>query len=86
MNKILAKQVMGMVDSSSDQEVDGKKTFNKDVVFDKGTNNFDIVIHEGFIYWVQDRNQLNQEGNMRMGVFQGMLMSQTYMFNEWRYA
>ena len=83
MDKILAKQVEDMVDKSSTQEISGEKTFTAAAIFDKQTENFNIVIHQGFIYWATDPKQLEQDGNFRYGIVEGAMTSQEYSGEMW---
>jgi len=70
MEKILAKQIEGVVDTSSAQVIDGEKTFSSAVSFlNKQAQDFlGMRIHGAHIYWLRDLEQLDQEGNIRLGI------------------
>jgi len=83
MDKILAKQVENVVDTDSQQQVTGRKTFMSDTIFDRGTNTHHMVLSGGFIYWVADATTLDFDGNYRMGIIDGTLASQQYIEGAW---
>jgi len=84
MSKIAAKQIENVLDTNSNQEVLGIKTFKSQVVFDQIEEGYKMLIHEGFIYWVQDISAINFEGNYRIGVVEGIFSMQNYMDNQWQ--
>ena len=83
MGKILAKQVVGSLDITSEQVVEGKKTFSAPVVFQKKESTHSMINHDGFIYWAKDPKKINQEGNFRMGIINSNLKSQKYSRGRW---
>ncbi len=83
MEQIQAKQVQGAVDTRSDQNVDGMKTFMSPTVFDSMGNSHSIVISGGMIYWAQDINNRDEDGNFRMGVDRGLFVQQAYSDGRW---
>ena len=68
MGKILAKQIVNVVDLDSDQIIVCEKKFSAPIICLKKDAVHDIVNYNGFIYWVIDSNILDQEGNFRLGV------------------
>ena len=86
MGKIESKQVNGVVDNLSDQLVHGHKTFAHAVSFSKGhqqTTDFMIHIRDGFIYWVSDVENLEEDGNHRLGFINGNFELQCYSGGNW---
>lgn len=68
MGKILAKQIEGSVDLNSDQTIEGTKTFSAPIVCQKQASSHHMINADGFTYWVQDPENLNEDGNFRIGV------------------
>lgn len=71
MDKIHSKQIEGVVDTTTKQSVAGEKTFNSPVNFspeilEKGV--YAIRIEGSWIYWAIDVNNLEQDGNFRIGI------------------
>ena len=83
MGKILAKQVVGSVDTTSEQVVEGKKTFAAPVVFQKKESTHSMINHDGFIYWAKDTKKLEQEGNYRIGIINSTLQTQYFLNGNW---
>ena len=83
MGKILAKQVVGSLDLTSEQVVEGKKTFSAPVVFQKKESTHSMINHDGFIYWAKDANKLEQEGNYRVGLADFVLQMQYFKNGNW---
>jgi len=83
MGKILAKQVVGSLDTTSEQVVEGKKTFSAPVVFQKKESSHSMINQDGFIYWVKDTKKIEQEGNFRMGVINSNLKTQKFSRGRW---
>ena len=83
MDQIHAKQVIDVVDKSTDQQINGKKTFNNKTNFLNQGGSFHMVIDQGFIYWVTDVNNYNQDGNVRMGMIDGTIKLQMYAAGSW---
>jgi hypothetical protein len=81
--KIQAKQVEGVVDTTTQQDINARKIFKAPQVFDKLSATFHIVPFQGFIYWVQNRDVLNQIGNFRIGVDKGEFVHQEYLDGIW---
>jgi hypothetical protein len=69
VDKILAKQIEGVVDTTSAQVIEGVKTFNDPLhVFNMQDRNFAGMRIDGlFIYWLRDFQQLDDVGNIRLG-------------------
>ncbi|MEY3967279.1 MAG: hypothetical protein RL137_179 [Bacteroidota bacterium] len=69
MDKILAKQIEGVVDTTSAQVIEGVKTFSDPLhVLNMQDRNFAGMRIDGlFIYWLRDFQQLDDVGNIRMG-------------------
>ncbi len=83
MGKILAKQVVGSLDTTSEQVVEGKKTFSAPVVFQKKKSTHSVINQDGFIYWVKDQKVIEQEGNYRIGVVNSALQTQYFLNGNW---
>jgi len=83
MDKILAKQVENVVDTDSQQQIAGHKTFMSDTIFDRRTNSHHMVLSKGFVYWVTDVEALDFDGNYRMGIIDGTFASQKYFEGIW---
>ena len=69
MDKILAKQIEGVVDTTSAQVIEGVKTFSDPLhVLNMQDRNFAGMRIDGlFIYWLRDFQQLDDVGNIRLG-------------------
>ena len=83
MGKILAKQVVGSLDITSEQVVEGKKTFSAPVVFQKKESTHSMINHDGFIYWVKDLKKLEQDGNYRIGIVNSVMQTQYFLNGNW---
>ena len=83
MDQIHAKQVIDVVDKSNDQQINVKKSFNNKTDFLNQGGLFHMVIDQGFIYWVTDVNNYNQDGNVRMGMVDGIIKLQSYSGGSW---
>ena len=70
MDKILAKQIEGVVDTTSAQVIEGDKSFSDPLhVFNMQDRNFAGMRIDGlFIYWLRDFQRLDDVGNIRMGM------------------
>lgn len=69
MDKILAKQIEGVVDTTSAQVIEGEKSFSDPLrVLNMQDRNFAGMRIDGlFIYWLRDFQQLDDVGNIRLG-------------------
>jgi hypothetical protein len=69
VEKILAKQIEGVVDTTSAQVIEGVKTFSDPLqVLNMQDRNFAGMRIDGlFIYWLRDFQQLDDVGNIRLG-------------------
>lgn len=76
MDRIKAKQISDCLDTDSNQSVSGVKQFSAPQIFLGQAQS--IVISEAYIYWTSDPNNLDQLGNSRISVINGMLMIETY--------
>jgi hypothetical protein len=83
MDQIHAKQVIDVVDKTNDQEINGKKTFNNTTNFQNNAGAYHLVINQGFLYWTADLNNLNIEGNVRMGMIDGVIKLQVFSGGSW---
>ncbi len=83
MDKILAKQVENVLDTDSHQQITGRKSFMTDTTFDRGANPYHMVLSSGFVYWVADAATLDFDGNYRMGISDGNLVTQQYFEGAW---
>jgi hypothetical protein len=70
VDKILAKQIEGVVDTTSAQVIEGEKSFSDPLhVLNMQDRNFAGMRIDGlFIYWLRDFQQLDDVGNIRMGM------------------
>ena len=84
MGKILAKQVVGSLDITSEQVVEGKKTFSAPVIFQKKKSTHSMINYDGFIYWVKDPKKLEQNGNYRIGIVNSVMQTQYFLNGNWR--
>ena len=76
MAKLTAKQIDGVLDTSSDQEVSGQKTFSSAQAFTGGEQS--MVISGGYIYWVQNPTNLNEQGNTRLRFQNGQMQVEVF--------
>jgi len=83
MGKILSKQIKGAVDLNSNQIIGGKKTFSAPIICLNQESSHHIVQANGFIFWVQNPEKLEEEGNYRLGIVEGQLSIQHFSENQW---
>jgi hypothetical protein len=76
MAKLKAKQVTGVVDTTSTQTVSGQKTFTSAQAFPGGLSS--VVIYDGYLYWVNDPANLDDFGNTRVRFEGGLMRIQTF--------
>lgn len=76
MAKLTAKQVDGVLDATSSQEVSGQKTFSSAQAFLGEQQS--IVISGGYLYWVSNPAMLNQSGNTRIQFINGQMLVEVY--------
>jgi len=69
MEKIAAKQIEGVVDTFSNQNIEGEKTFGQKVEFIPANSGFfsAMRIDGNFLYWLQSFDNPNMDGNIRIG-------------------
>ena len=69
MDKISAKQIEGVVDTTSAQVIEGVKSFSDPLhILNRQDRSIMGMRIDGlFIYWLSDLEQLDQVGNIRMG-------------------
>jgi len=70
MDKISAKQVEGIVDTTTRQQIDGEKTFSSPTYFvTQFGKEFTAMCIDGLnIYWLITPGVFDQEGNRRLGI------------------
>lgn len=74
---IHSKQIEGVVDKMTNQFVAGEKTFTSPTNFLPAIlekDAFIIRIDGSWIYWTLDINNVNRDGNFRIGVGVGMVL------------
>ncbi len=81
MEAIHVKQVENAMDLKSKQQVSGSKEFTAAQYFVGSYQS--IVLHDGYMYWVQSINQLDQEGNSRLSMAGGYLTIEVYTEGAW---
>jgi len=71
MDKISAKQVEGIVDTATRQQIDGEKTFSSPTYFvTQFGKEFTAMCIDGLnIYWLITPGVFDQEGNRRLGIY-----------------
>ncbi|MDP1728280.1 MAG: hypothetical protein Q8M15_15940 [Bacteroidota bacterium] len=69
MEMISAKQVEGVVDTTSAQNIEGEKTFTAPASFTNpvGGTFAGMKIDGLYLYWLNSYNFLDEEGNLRIG-------------------
>ena len=69
MDKISAKQIEGVVDTTSAQVIEGEKTFSDPmrILNRQDPSIMGMRIDGLFIYWLRDFEQFDQQGNIRLG-------------------
>ncbi len=83
MDVIKAKQVEGAVDTLTNQKIRGTKTFDSQVIYDKSTEAHYITMSRGILFWAQDPTRLDSDGNFRMLVINGSLVTQKFYDGTW---
>jgi hypothetical protein len=68
MEKIAAKQIDGVVDLVTEQQVTARKQFNGGVGASNGTSTHYPILSGGYLYWVVSPGGFPQEGDYRLGV------------------
>ncbi len=81
MESIHVKQIEDAMDTKSKQEVSGSKEFTAPQFFLSSNQN--IAIQDGYLYWVNSIYTLDEEGNSRMSVQNGILVLEVYTQGEW---
>lgn len=88
METITAKQVEGAVDSSTDQNIAGVKSFTSPVnFFPNDSLQFACLRVEGlYLYWIKEATALENEGNYRFGPSQSLssLTFQIFQEGKWK--
>lgn len=80
MDRLKAKQIEDAMDTVSTQVVSGEKRYSAPQAF-LGSQ-FHIVISDGYVYWVQNPDILNEFGNNRLLIENGQLFIENYQ-GEW---
>lgn len=83
MERLQAKQIDKVVDLDSHQQIMGRKTFLTPQWF-ASSNNKQIAISDGFIYWCLQLDQLEEEGNCRLSLDSGYIIVEIYENGKWR--
>ncbi len=81
MDKIKAKQVEGVMDLTSSQSVSGTKSYSAPQQFTGG--DLTMVAYRDAMYWCQNPGVLNEPGNSRLRMLEGMLYQETYNGSDW---
>lgn len=81
MESIKVKQVEGAVDLSSDQTVDGSKSFQAPQYFTGGPRV--MALSEDAIYWCQTEGVLDEPDNSRLKMQNGQLVLEVYDGGNW---
>lgn len=84
MESIKVKQVEGAVDLSSDQTVDGSKSFQVPQYFTGGSQV--MALWKDAIYWCQTQGLLDEAGNSRLSMQNGQLILETFDGANWNLA
>jgi hypothetical protein len=81
MTLIKAKQIEGVLDTSSNQTVESTKRFTMPQLFVGGR----LVMknYQNYIYWCQTEGVLEEVGNSRLCMENGRLITQTYDGEAW---
>jgi hypothetical protein len=87
MDKISAKQVEGVVDVSSQQSIEGEKTFLNPISIVKNDGrDYSVMCMDGlFLYWLVSPGVLEADGNKRIGInpISGRFGAQEFMDGTW---
>lgn len=81
MSKINAKQVSGVLDQDSQQEVSGSKEFSAPQHFPG--DGICMTLFGGAIYWCQNQGVLETPGNVRLRVQEGSLITESFDGESW---
>ena len=81
MDKIKAKQIEGVVDLNSNQSISGVKSYSAPQHFVGGE--LTMVAYQDAMYWCQNPNELNEPGNSRLRMQEGMLYLETFNGSDW---
>ena len=76
-----AKQIENCLDTVSAQEVSGEKSFSSPQAFVGSQRS--IVLANGYIYFVANANQLDQNNNTRIYFEGGAMVVEVYMEDHW---
>jgi hypothetical protein len=87
MDKISAKQIEGVVDTNTSQNIQGEKTFMNPTLFQTSLNDsvYTMCIDGSFVYWLQTPGIYDFEGNKRLGINpkNGEFGLQMFQFGQW---
>ena len=84
MEKIAAKQIDGVVDLVTEQQVTARKQFNGGVGASNGTSTHYPILSGGYLYWVVSPGGFPQEGDYRLGVGgNGVLAFEIWQNSAW---
>ena len=81
MAQLKVKQVAGAVDTSTNQRIRGKKTFESPAAFFDSSRA--VIITGGYIYWCVDPAVLNAAGNTRLQLRTTGLITEKYDKGGW---
>ena len=81
MDRIKAKQVEGVMDLNSTQTISGAKSYSAPQQFVGGE--LTMVAYQDAMYWCQNQGVLNEPGNSRLRMQEGMLYQETFNGSDW---
>lgn len=81
MSIIKAKQIQGVVDTTSNQQVDARKSYTKAQSFTGGKTI--MVAYQNHIYWCKTVDVLEEVGNSRLSMENGRMITQSYDGKNW---
>ncbi len=88
METISAKQVEGAVDTSTEQNIGGVKSFTSPVNFiSENVEGYACIRAEGlYLYWLKDQSHFYSDGDLRLGpgLSTEGLSFQKFREGEWR--
>lgn len=81
MTVVKAKQIEGVVDTKSNQTVQGRKRFTVPQAFVGGTTT--MVAYRDAMYWCKREDVLNEAGNSRLTMEDGRLITEVFDGKNW---
>lgn len=81
MDQLKVKQIENGMDTNTAQQVSGTKSFTSQQNFIGSSQH--VVISDGYIYWCTNPAILDEDGNSRMSMNGGSILTEVYQVGAW---